>query len=72
MLPKKSLPPQGCTIFFECDIRQFKGNPFHVETPFGRPVTIAVGDVFEERDRLEDELEQTERYLEDHSEARTG
>lgn len=45
-----------CTIVFECNLRQFKGNPLHVDTPFGRPVLVAVGNVTEDRDWLESQL----------------
>ena len=39
-----------CTIVFECDIRKTKGNPFHIDTPFGRPVIISKGDQLSEDD----------------------
>lgn len=45
-----------CTIVFECNLREFNGNPLRVETPFGKPVIISVGDVTEERDWLESQL----------------
>jgi hypothetical protein len=46
------------TAVFDRDIRAFDGNPLKAETPFGVPETIAIGNVFEERDRLEAALEQ--------------
>ena len=49
-----------CTIVFDCDLRQFDGNPFHAETPFGKPVVTACGDLAERCDALEAMVE----YLE--------
>lgn len=46
------------TLAFPGDLRQFKGNPFKTETPFGVPVSAALGDVLEERGRLLEEREQ--------------
>ena len=43
-------------MVFECNLRQFDGNPLHVDTPFGRPVLVAVGNVTEDRDWLEAQL----------------
>ena len=42
------------TAVFPTNIRRFKGNPFYVDTPWGRPKTVAVGNVFDERDALDD------------------
>ena len=33
-----------CTIVFECDLRKIEGNPFHIDTPFGKPLIICKGD----------------------------
>jgi len=35
------------TAVFACDLRKFKGNPFHQDTPFGRPITACIGDALE-------------------------
>ncbi len=42
------------SVLFEFDIKSIPGNPFDIETPFGKPVTIGLGDVFAERDDLEE------------------
>lgn len=55
-----------CTIVFEYDIRKVKGNPFHVGTPFGRPVVISKGDQLSEDD---DEFYD---YVDDPDEEETG
>jgi len=40
------------TVVFDGDIKKWDGNPFDVETPFGKPYAVAVGDALEELDRL--------------------
>ena len=35
------------TAVFACDLRKFNGNPFHQDTPFGRPITTCIGDALE-------------------------
>ena len=45
-----------CTIVFEFDLRKIKGNPFDVETPFGKPMVISIGNQLSESD-AEDEDE---------------
>ncbi len=45
------------TVVFEGDIRKFDGNPFHADTPFGRPRVIDADDVIAERDALAEALE---------------
>lgn len=45
---------EGFTAFFRCDIRKIKENPHHIETPFGKATIIGVGDIFTERDNLEE------------------
>jgi hypothetical protein len=42
-----------CTILFDYDIHKFSGSPFKAETPFGSPVMVGKGNVFDERDALE-------------------
>lgn len=48
--------PVGFTIFFAGDLRKIGPNPFLMDSPFGKPVVISVGDVFAERDELERKL----------------
>ena len=45
------------TIVFEGDIGAINGNPFHIETPYGKPVAIGRGDAFAELDELRAALE---------------
>lgn len=40
------------TLVFPGDLRQFKGNPFKTETPFGVPVSAGVRDALDERSEL--------------------
>jgi hypothetical protein len=44
------------TMVFEGNLRDFKGNPFKTETPFGIPVVVGLGDAFEECEKLREEL----------------
>lgn len=53
------------TILFEGDIKDIKGNPFKVETPFGRPKQIATEDVMAYAERLEEALEKIETFSTD-------
>lgn len=46
-----------CTMVFDCDIRKFEGNPFHAETPFGKPGKVQIGDVMAELDMANEELD---------------
>ena len=41
------------TAVFAFDGRAYEGNPFHADTPFGRPQGIAAGDLLTENMRLE-------------------
>jgi len=45
------------TLLFAGRLRDFKGNPFTTETPYGKAVVASIGDVFEERDVLAEALE---------------
>lgn len=54
---EKRLKTEGVTIVFDFDIRLFSGNPYLVDTPFGRAKVIARGDIIEERDELESDIE---------------
>ena len=40
---------QFMTAVFKCDLRKVDGNPHHKDTPFGRAVTLAVGDAITEQ-----------------------
>lgn len=44
------------TLVFEGELRDFDLNPFKTETPFGIPRAAGIGNAFEERDRVEEEL----------------
>lgn len=48
------------TLVFEGDMRKFAKNPFTTDTPYGLPYTVALGDVCQERDELEEKLKQYE------------
>lgn len=41
------------TIVFAGDIRDYQGNQFKVDSPWGRPVSIAMGNALEELDEIE-------------------
>ena len=41
------------TAVFECDIQKIEGNPFHIETPFGKAISVGIGDAFSEIEELE-------------------
>ena len=45
------------TAVFEYDVKAFPTNPFHVDTPFGRPILIARGNLADECDALRAKLE---------------
>ena len=42
------------TLVFKCDIRSVGQNPFDVDTPFGRARVVAMGDITDYSDRLEE------------------
>jgi hypothetical protein len=48
------------TIVFPGPARQFAGNPFDAETPFGKVQTISIGDVCAQSDVMREALEQIE------------
>lgn len=53
-----------CTIVFKTNLRKFnQGNPFHIDTPFGRPEVISCGNVCDERDDLEEAVNSREAAL---------
>lgn len=45
------------TCVFDFDLLSLKSNPFHADTPFGRPAIISDGDLAAEYDALEAEIE---------------
>jgi len=45
----------GVTVYFPIDIQSMPTTPFHTNTPFGVAQIIAVGNVFEQRDALQEE-----------------
>ena len=45
------------TMVFAGDIGANKGNPFHIETPYGKPVAIGRGNAFDEIEELRAALE---------------
>lgn len=38
------------TLVFEGDVRKIIGNPFHIETQYGKPIAVACGDALREAD----------------------
>lgn len=46
----------GVTIYFEFDVTKPETNPMFWDTPFGKPGIMAIGDIFDQRDKLEDEV----------------
>jgi len=53
--------PMSC--IFEMDVRDFKGNPFKAETPFGPPIIINTGNLAAENDLLREELEHWKGFV---------
>ena len=45
----------GVTVYFPIDVQSMPAKPFHRDTPFGRAQIIGAGNVFEQRDALEEE-----------------
>jgi len=46
--PQTTLPEHDSfTLVFSGDLRKFRGNPFHTDTPFGRPTASSIGDAIE-------------------------
>lgn len=52
-----------CTLVFDYNLRKHDGNPFHTDTPFGRPAVMSLGDVCAEADGLRDRCEALESSL---------
>ena len=44
------------TVLFKGRIQDLPGNPFLIESVFGKVQTVSIDDVFAERDRLEEEV----------------
>lgn len=42
------------TLVFKCDPRSVSGNPFDIDTPYGRPRCVSLGDITDYADRLEE------------------
>lgn len=53
------------TCVFECDVRSYKGNPFHASTPFGKPVVVSDSDLAAEHDMQEDRADALAARLEE-------
>lgn len=54
------------TVVFEGDAKAIPRNPFHVESPFGKPLVISLGDVTAINDDLIAALEQILAETGDH------
>lgn len=48
------------TVIFEGDLSTVKRNPFKIESEFGTPIKVSVGDALEENDELRDILENSQ------------
>lgn len=51
------------TCVFACDVRSLQSNPFHIDTPFGKPLVVSDGDLAGEFDRMEARADEAERLL---------
>lgn len=51
------------TLVFEGDLKDFKGNPFQTETPFGRPCACGHGNMFEREDEAAETITVMEQAL---------
>lgn len=45
------------TMVFKMNAKDFKGNFFRTETPFGRPIAVGMGDLMARVNELEELLE---------------
>ena len=45
------------TLIFDGDIHDYPTNPFLTDTPFGRPKIVDAGNLADERDKLQAEVE---------------
>lgn len=58
---------EGMTLWFDTDIRTIKENPHRIETPFGFAAIVGTGCAFDQRDALEEAIEEAMKLLdEDH------
>lgn len=55
---------EGITVWFDKDAREIEGNPHRIETPFGCAQIFGTGDVFDQRDKLEEAIEKALEHLE--------
>ena len=46
------------TAVFEFNIEGYPTNPFHADTPFGRPYGIGLGNLQDENAELEEKIEE--------------
>ena len=46
-MPNPMTTPPRMTAVFEYDLKSHPGNPFHTDTPFGRPLVLELGDFSE-------------------------
>lgn len=51
------------TVGFVMDVKDLPVNPFKIDTPFGKPETISMGNIFEELDELQDKVVELEAAL---------
>ncbi len=58
------LEESGCyTVVFNGRPRDLPGNPFKIESPFGRPIAMGYGNAFDAKDEVSDVLSEiTEIY----------
>lgn len=55
--------PDYVTIVFEKNIRTISDNPFSIDTPFGKPVAIGIGNAFDEIEYLHDIFPENLSYV---------
>lgn len=60
---------RGISLWFDKDIRDIKGNPHRIETPFGFASVFGTGDIFLERDALESAIEKALQFIDEDNEA---
>lgn len=52
------------TIVFDGNLKDYNGNPFHTETPFGKPQVVSDGDATDRADDLEEALQRIVQWSE--------
>lgn len=55
------------TVVFDGSPKNIAGNPFDVQTPWGKPISIGYGDAHEREDLLRNALEQIREDGDTHS-----